>query len=117
MAIVRFLFLNIYAFVLLILGIGAIFISSELFILIIKFLIAIVLIGYSISIFLKYKRKKRMIKVLLERNRNGFVKDSFKPYMETLCTQLVVIYVLNKIGYQSAFKMLFEEYWKDITDD
>jgi hypothetical protein len=84
---------------------------------IIKVLIVMVLTGYSISIFVKYKRKKRMIKVLLERNRNGFVKDSFKPYMETLCTQLVVIYVLNTMGYPSAFKMLFKEFWKEITDD
>jgi hypothetical protein len=50
-----------------------------------------------------------MINVLIQRNRDGFNEEAFKPYMETLCSQLVVLVVLIKIKHTNKFCKLLEK--------
>ena len=66
----------------------------------------------SINIFMQWKRKLRMIKFLLKRNENDFDKESFRPYMGTFCSQIVVIYVLFKIGHINKLRILYSEFCK-----
>jgi amino acid transporter len=110
MKIFLFLFLNIYSFLLLALGAAVFFLSNETLLLIIK----IVLIAYcavgATGIMFSWRRKQRMIKVLLQRNRGGFNERAFAPYMETLCAQLVVLYVLFRTGHLRRFFGISRKY-------
>jgi hypothetical protein len=64
-----------------------------------------------------WNRKKRMIKVLMKRNENVINYDSFKPYMDTFCTQLVVFYVLKKMKRTEIFSELFFAWLKACSDN
>jgi hypothetical protein len=113
----KFLFINIYAFLLVIGGIAIIFIPNNIIVYILKWLAGLLCLYGAISIFSMWKRKKRMIKVLLKRNENVINYDSFKPYMETFCTQLVVIYVLKKMKRMDIFFDLYPAWLKACSGD
>jgi hypothetical protein len=113
----RFLFINTYAFLLLIIAAAIVFVPSDILLILLKGIGALLCVIAAINILLQWKRKKRMIKVLLRRNASGFNLESFKPYMETFCSQLVVVYVLKKIGHTDKLAELYtgwcEENWKN----
>ena len=52
-----------------------------------------------------------MIKVLERRNEEVINYDSFKPYMQTFCSQLVVIHVLLKMERPDIIKDLFSAWF------
>jgi hypothetical protein len=81
----------------------------DLFYLIIKIGLGVFSLFGAVSIFLSWKRKLRMIDVLMKRNQNGFNEESFLSYMDAFCTQLVVLYVLYKIGHLDKFKKMFSD--------
>ena len=109
----KFIFINAYAFVLLLLGVAIILIPINIVMIILKCACAVLCIVGAVNIFMQWKRKNRMIKILLKRNADEFNPDSFDAYMETFCSQLVVAYVLIKIGHGDKFAMLFRKWWKE----
>lgn len=108
----KFLFINIFAFLLLALGIIFFILPFEIFLHIFKYVLSILFIAAAVNIFIQWKRKQRIIELLLKRNENEFNKDSFKPFMETFCSQMAVIYVLIKIGHIDKLKILYSELFK-----
>jgi hypothetical protein len=89
-------FLNIYAILLLGICAVVVFVSNDTFIYILKIIISLFCFAGAVEIVISWPRKKRMIGVLFKRNRDGFNEKSFESYMETPCSQLVVLYVLFK---------------------
>ena len=51
----------------------------------------------------------------MKRNDKAINYDSFKPYMDTFCTQLVVFYVLCKMKRPDIFCKLFKAWLKVCT--
>jgi hypothetical protein len=108
MKILLFLFLNIYAILLLGICAVCVFVPNDAFIFILKIVIGLFCFAGTVEIVISWSRKKRMIGVLLKRNRDGFNEKSFAPYMETPCSQLVVLYVLFKNKQIKQFPALLK---------
>ena len=106
----KFLFVNFYAFVLLALAGALFFIPLNILIIILKFSIILFCIVGSINIFMQWEKKNRIINLLIKKNEKEFRISSFDPFMETLCSQLVVIYVLIKIGHLKKIRMIFRKW-------
>lgn len=105
----RFLFLNFYAFLLLILGIG---IGVIPFYKVSWWLVAIqlVLIGIfltsAVRIFSSWAHKKRDYSILIRKNENGIRPHSFSDYMQAPCGRLLTILVLYDLGKLSTYNEL-----------
>jgi hypothetical protein len=105
-----FFFFSIYALLLIALATCILILPLDKFIILVKVFCAVTLVAWAISIMLQWPRKQRMVRVLLYRNRDGYNAESFRPYMDELCTQLVVIYVLHILGEEKHFRELFREF-------
>lgn len=114
MNIFKFLFINFYAFLLLLVSVVIFVIPNNIFLIVIKTGLGLFALFGTVTILSMWKRKLRMIDVLMKRNSDGFNEESFQPYMETFCSQLVVLYVLKKIGHLDKFKGLFSTFWKNL---
>jgi hypothetical protein len=109
-SLVGFVYFNIYAFILLVVGIGVYFIPINVFILILKITLSILLFVGSFNIFMTWNRKQRILNLLLAKNKEEIKFESFKPFMHDLCTQLIVLYVLiKKKNVQIFFRLFFDE--------
>jgi hypothetical protein len=60
----------------------------------------------SLRLFSTLPEKKRMVRILVDRNKNEFHPASFEPYMKAPCGRLVVRLVLRRINRESEFKNL-----------
>lgn len=105
----RYLYLNTYAFLLLAIGGGIMFIDFWLVsfpILIIPLILALVFIKGGVSIISTWEDKKRKYSILMERNRNGFRHDTFKEFMTAPCGRLLVKIALKDLGETKRYKEL-----------
>lgn len=105
----RFLYLNIYSFLVVCAGILTLiipfyFISK--WILIIQGIIAIYLFSIAGKLFSSWKHKNREIALLVNRNRNEFRPDTFEAFMQAPCGRLVVRLALRELKRQGDFKTL-----------
>ena len=109
----RFIYLNIYAYLLLIIGVGISFLplyEIHWLLLVIQIIAVVILLNVSIKIFKSWASKKRSYTVLMERNRNGIREEIFKEYMLAPCGRLLVKIVLSDLGERHQYKRLRKIY-------
>lgn len=106
---VRFLYFNVYAFLLVLLCIGVLFVPYEVFLIIFRITLSVSFLYASFQVFATWNRRKRILVLLMNRNKKEINLQSFKPFMNDPCTQLIVLYVLTKKGKMGYF-------WKLIID-
>ena len=113
MKLLRFVFLNSYAFLLVGIGISLILMPNEIFLIVLKYIFAIGCILNAIGIFAKWKIKKRMMEILIQRNRNEIRPDTFKKYRGELCWELVYHYVFSELRKTEKYRVLSKEEWNN----
>jgi len=107
----RFLYLNIYSFLIVCAGILTLLLPFYLiskWILIIQGIVAIKLFFISGKLFSAYETKKREIDLLVNRNKNEFRPDTFEIYMQAPCGRLVVHEALRVLRMQDKYKILLK---------
>jgi len=105
----RFLYLNIYAFLLVLAGILTLVLPFYLiskWILVAQCIIALNLFLISGRLFSTWDAKKREIDLLVNRNKNEFRPDTFEIYMQAPCGRLVVHEALKELNIQKEYKTL-----------
>ncbi len=105
----RFIYINIYAFLILLVGIGIIFLplsSLASYCIYVQILFSLVCLKSSISIFKTWKAKKRRYKKLIETNKDNFNPNSFEEYMKAPCGRLLVKLVLEDLNEKEQYKKL-----------
>jgi hypothetical protein len=111
MQICRFLYINIYAFLLFVLGVFFTLLSMDIFLILFKYMVAALCAGSGISIFLQWKVKLRKIKVLVSRNKNELRYDTFRKLNETLCGQLMIRVALSDLRKTDNYRTLSKDEW------
>jgi hypothetical protein len=110
MKLFRFLYLNCYALVLAFLGLALLcvplFKISPWF-LAVQIPGAIKIFMVSFRLWGAWPDKKRMMVLLLNKNKNQFNPESFKLYMQAPCSRLLVKSVLKQLGAQKRYRELF----------
>ncbi len=109
----RFNYLNIYAYLLLIMGVGISFLplyKVHWLLLVAQIITVIAMLHVSVKIFNSWGSKKRSYAVLMERNRNGVREETFKEYMLAPCGRLLVKIVLTDLGERHQYKKLSKMY-------
>ena len=109
----RYIYLNIYAYLLLIMGIGIVFIPLyEIFkpLLIIQIIIASQLLKAAIRIFRQWPQKRRSYYLLMRQNRKEFRPETFKKHMKAPCGRILVKTVLSDLDENQRYKELKKRY-------
>jgi len=107
----RFLYLNIYSFLIVCAGILALVLPFYLitkWTLIAQGIVAVNLFLISGKLFSTWDSKKREIDLLVKRNKNEFRPDTFKVYMQAPCGRLVVREALRNLNMQGEYKTLLK---------
>lgn len=115
----RYIYLNIYAYLLLFMGIGIAFIPFyrlHWLLLVPQVIAALLLLNASAKIFKNWKSKKRSYNVLMERNRDGLRDDTFKEYMQAPCGRLLVRIVLSDLGESGQYRRIRKMYRMSLRD-
>ena len=105
----RFLYLNSYAFLLIFIGVGIAVIPCYRWhwsLVVIQALFALMCIYYAMKIFSSWSEKKRVYKVLIERNEKEVRPETFNDYMQAPCGRLLAHIVLKDLGRQDQFAEL-----------
>ena len=110
----RFLYLNAYSFLLLILSLIIFFVP--LYMVHLLFFFFFIPLGFmclktSVKLFVSWKDKKRKYAVLLAKNQKEFREDSFIMFMQAPCGRLLVKAVLSDLNIPQKYKDL-EKYKK-----
>ena len=105
----RFLYLNIYAFILLFGGIGFLsfsFLVTSWWLICIFVLLFLECEREACRIFHSWQSKKRVYDILMRRNTPQLVPQSFKEYICAPCGRLMVRLVLKDLGCPDRFPEL-----------
>ena len=107
----RFLYLNIYSFLLVCAGILVIllpFYKISKWILIAQGIIALYLFITGCRLFSTWDDKKAKIVILLGKNKDEFRPDTFEVFMQAPCGRLVVKTVLADLGKSHEYRNLLK---------
>jgi len=107
----RFLYLNIYAFLLVFAGIltlAAPFYMLNKWIIIAQGIAAVQLFAVSGKLFSAWGSKKREIELLIKRNRDNFRPDTFEKFMQAPCGRLIARQVLRDLNKPDEYKSLLK---------
>jgi hypothetical protein len=107
----RFLYLNIYSFLLVCAGILALilpFYSITKWTLVVQGIVAIKLFFISGKLFSTWNEKKREIDLLVNRNKNEFRPDTFEVFMQAPCGRLIVHEALRELNILREYKTLLK---------
>ena len=118
----RFLYLNIYAFLLLLIGLGIFVLPlyRHWLGLVFQIVWAIVCVGEAAKILSSWNDKKRKYVVLMERNTPVFRPDTCAEFMKAPCGRLLVRVVLKDLDQTHQYKELkkYERHlWQLSKDD
>lgn len=105
----RFLYLNAYAFLLVLIGGGVAFIPVHrvsLWLIIPQAAIAIVCLKAAYTILSSWQDKKRQYRILMQRNKKELRPDTFSEYMQAPCSRLLTRMVLKDLGRSDCYKTL-----------
>jgi hypothetical protein len=105
----RFLYLNSYALLLAILGAGVLLVplfKISPWFLAIQIPVAVKIFMVSSRLFSTWSDKKRMMVLLLNKNKNEFRPESFKLYMQAPCSRLLVKSVLRQLDQKHRYREL-----------
>lgn len=103
------MYLNIYAFLLLLVGGGIVCISlfyHSTVLLIIEISLAAICIKGAFSILSSWDDKKRKYAVLMQRNSPILRPDTFKEFMSAPCGRLLARIVLKDLNQKNQYKLL-----------
>jgi hypothetical protein len=112
--ILRFVFLNIYSFFLLGLGIAVILIPADIFILLFRYLVVLWCIVGACTIISRYNIKKRQLAILIKRNKKEIRPDTFKAYLKTPCGQLLVSMAISNLRKTENYVNLSVAEWERV---
>ncbi len=107
----KFLYLNIYSLLLVIVGFLILLLplyKINIWLLVIQIIVAINFFIVGGRLFATYHDKKRMINILLTKNRNKFQPETFKEYMQAPCGRLVVRIVLSELDKSNEYRNLLK---------
>jgi len=107
----RFLYLNIYSFLIVCAGILTLLLPFWLitkWILVAQGIAAVYLFSISGKLFSTWGAKKREIDLLVKRNKNGFRPDTFDIYMQAPCGRLVAREALRELNMRGEYKTLLK---------
>jgi len=107
----RFLYLNIYSFVLVFSGALALLIPLYLiskWFWILQGIAALVLFAQGIKMFYTWDDKRIKWEVLLNRNREEFRPDTFEQFIQAPCGRLLAKSVLAELGKSNEYKNLLK---------
>ena len=96
--ILRFCYLNTYAFLLLALGAAAALIPPAVFVLILKYGAALFLLAVAVTMLSGWKTKKRVMAVMMGRNRKTFRPETFRRHAKTFCGRLMVRVLIKDLA-------------------
>ncbi|MDR1787463.1 MAG: hypothetical protein LBR16_03325 [Treponema sp.] len=105
----RFLYLNIYAFLLVLAGaavMGAPFYLLSKWTLIPQAAGALFFFNMAYQLFSTWEDKKSKISILTGKNKAVFRPDTFTVFMQAPCSRLMVRYVLAVLGKSSEYRSL-----------
>ena len=105
----RFLFLNFYAFLLLLVGVGIGVIPlyrQSWWLVAPQAIFVIICIRGAIGIFSSWNHKKREYSILYRKNEKEIRPESFSEYMQAPCGRLMTRVVLKDLGRSSSYKEL-----------
>jgi len=111
----RFLFINIFAFVLVALGVLVFLLPQDIFVKIARYLIAASCAFSGVALFLQWKSKTRKMKVLAARNGKRFRRETFNDIRTTPCGMLMVDMVLRDLRKTENYASLSKAEWKEIV--
>ena len=109
--VLRFLFINIYSFLLILAGILTLitpFYHISKWALVVQSIVSLKLFMISGRLFLTWNNKKREIDLLVKRNINEFRPDTFEVFMQAPCGRLVVYEALKELNMQRDYKTLLK---------
>jgi hypothetical protein len=107
----RFLYLNIYSFLIVCAGILTLILPLYLitkWTLVVQGIVAIKLFLIAGKLFSTWDVKKREIDLLVKRNKNEFRPDTFEVFMQAPCGRLVVREALRELNTQGEYKTLLK---------
>jgi len=116
MNIFRFLYINVFAFILIGISCYIFFIPLNLFIIILKILFVLIPLIISIGIFCQWKAKNRKLKTLILRNRKIIRVDTFENLRETPCGWVLVDIALRELRKNEIYKAFSKKQWKEIRN-
>jgi hypothetical protein len=96
--IIRFFYLNAYAFLLFALSAAAFLIPPAVLLLIFKYGIVLFLLAVSITMLSGWKNKRRIMAVMLGRNKKTFRPETFRRHTKTFCGRLMVRAVIKDLA-------------------
>ncbi|MCH5216157.1 MAG: hypothetical protein J1F10_04390 [Muribaculaceae bacterium] len=105
----RYIYLNSYAFLLLFMGLGIVFIPLYVvswWLVPIQAIVVIVCLKGCYGIFSTWDDKKRKYKMLIERNKEQLRPDIFTEFMQAPCGQLLSKVVLQDLGKSDSYQDL-----------
>ena len=106
----RYIYINIYALLLLLIGAGHILLiiltNLHWGLITILSIVAICSIYYGINILFSWPAKMREYRILIERNTPTFNSESFRPYMQAPCGRQLTKVVLKDLGAKSRYSEL-----------
>lgn len=105
----RFLYLNLWAFFLLLTGIALAVLPVYRLgtVAVVIQVIAVTIVGRgAINIFRTWDDKKRKYTVLVERNRAALRPDTFNEYLDAPCGRLLVKVVLSDLGQSDRYRAM-----------
>jgi len=107
----RFLYLNIYSFLLAfagILTIAAPFYMFSKWAIPVQGIVAVSFFVFSGALFSTWESKKREIELLTARNQNEFRPDTFTVFMQAPCGRLIVRETLRDLNMRDEYKSLLK---------
>jgi hypothetical protein len=107
----RFLYLNIYSFLIVLSGAIVLllpFYRISVLIIIIQALLAIQLFIIAGKLFSTWNEKKRMLALLVKKNTGVFRPDTFQVFMQAPCSRLVVKATLADLGQKKQYHNLLK---------
>jgi hypothetical protein len=107
----RFLYLNIYPFLIVCAGILTLampFYLINRWTLVIQVIVSIKLFLISGKLFSTWESKKKEIDILIKRNQVEFRPDTFETFMQAPCGRLIVHQVLRDLNRSDEYKSLLK---------
>jgi len=115
MKFLRFLYLNIYAFLLLGLAVGFFLLPIDIFMLLLKYMLVAYLMISGIYLISLWNSKNRRMKILFARNLKEIRPATFNNGVwKTPCGRLMVNIVLRDLRKTEYYNSLSKAEWKEI---
>jgi len=111
MKLMRFLYVNFYSLLLVILGVVFFVLPKDYFYVFFKVMVSVWCVSGGIALMFQWRKKKRKIEILVARNRNRLRPDTFRSIGGTLCGQQMVGLALQDLRKTENYRALSNAEW------